>query len=311
MYFPYLRGRQFELIVLREMIENSMLSESIVPIIEPVTLSSTLFSTLQAFVSQGKNVIVIRNPQVGKFLADLSIESNKERHAQYHELLQNEFVIEGHIMNPSSETEIKSLQSNGNLSVIMNNIDHLGMYDTIFAENNPQYTFVPYEAAFRRRLRTRGALVLHMDRFPKMVRNKDYAISIDNNFSSDHLYFREEGYTGFSDYSIVGDEYSTSGFLPHAVVIHMVYFDSQNELRIHHYVSDSNDDYEDPAGKFTEALQKLINCPHFNNCDTLAMQQFREHYQNGTYPGLGVVKKLSMMHHFEIMGEFLDEAEEI
>ncbi|WP_153052429.1 sce7725 family protein, partial [Streptococcus suis] len=46
MYFPYLRGRQYELIALRELLENDTLSKRVVPIIEPVKLSSTLINTL-------------------------------------------------------------------------------------------------------------------------------------------------------------------------------------------------------------------------------------------------------------------------
>ena len=38
MYFPYLRGRQFELIALRELVEKDVLSGRIMPIIEPVKL---------------------------------------------------------------------------------------------------------------------------------------------------------------------------------------------------------------------------------------------------------------------------------
>lgn len=36
MYFPYLRGRQFELIALRELIENNLIGNHIYPVIEPV-----------------------------------------------------------------------------------------------------------------------------------------------------------------------------------------------------------------------------------------------------------------------------------
>ena len=36
MYFPYLRGRQFELVALRELLELDLISEKIVPVIEPV-----------------------------------------------------------------------------------------------------------------------------------------------------------------------------------------------------------------------------------------------------------------------------------
>lgn len=46
MYFPYLRGRQYELIAIRELIEKGKLSSFVVPIIEPVKLSSTLSNTL-------------------------------------------------------------------------------------------------------------------------------------------------------------------------------------------------------------------------------------------------------------------------
>ena len=52
MYFPYLRGRQFELIALRELLEGKRISEKVIPIIEPVKPSSTLLKTfLPPFVS--------------------------------------------------------------------------------------------------------------------------------------------------------------------------------------------------------------------------------------------------------------------
>ena len=41
MYFPILRGRQFELLALRECVNKSLLSNKIIPIVEPVKVSST------------------------------------------------------------------------------------------------------------------------------------------------------------------------------------------------------------------------------------------------------------------------------
>lgn len=35
MYFPILRGRQFELLALRECVNKSLLSNKIIPIVEP------------------------------------------------------------------------------------------------------------------------------------------------------------------------------------------------------------------------------------------------------------------------------------
>ncbi len=34
MYFPYLRGRQFELIALRELVENQLIGNHICPVID-------------------------------------------------------------------------------------------------------------------------------------------------------------------------------------------------------------------------------------------------------------------------------------
>ena len=67
MYFPYLRGRQNELLCLRELLDAGKLSSKVIPIIEPVKFSSTLFSTLTKFIGMGHQVIVIRNPEVGSF----------------------------------------------------------------------------------------------------------------------------------------------------------------------------------------------------------------------------------------------------
>lgn len=49
MYFPYLRGRQFELIALRDLVDKGVLSDKIIPIIEPVKLSSTLIKTIESY----------------------------------------------------------------------------------------------------------------------------------------------------------------------------------------------------------------------------------------------------------------------
>lgn len=43
MYYPYFRGRQNELLCLRELLENDKLSEKVIPVIEPVRFNSTLF----------------------------------------------------------------------------------------------------------------------------------------------------------------------------------------------------------------------------------------------------------------------------
>lgn len=62
MYFPILRGRQFELLALRECINKKILSDRIIPIIEPVKASSTYTKTIDAFIEAKHPIAVVRNP---------------------------------------------------------------------------------------------------------------------------------------------------------------------------------------------------------------------------------------------------------
>lgn len=49
MYFPYLRGRQYELLALRDLLNEDLLSPYVIPIIEPVKVASTILTTINAF----------------------------------------------------------------------------------------------------------------------------------------------------------------------------------------------------------------------------------------------------------------------
>ena len=42
------------------------------------------------------------------------------------------------------------------------------------------------------------------------------------------------------------------------------------------------------------------------NLDTVGIREFEAAYNAQTYPGLGVVKKYSIMHHLELMSRYLD-----
>ena len=68
MYFPYLRGKQFELLALRELVPLMMSNrEKISPIIEPVKNTSTLINTLSELRKGDINFNIIVNPSVGDF----------------------------------------------------------------------------------------------------------------------------------------------------------------------------------------------------------------------------------------------------
>ncbi|MDD4541077.1 MAG: sce7725 family protein [Eubacteriales bacterium] len=314
MYFPYLRGRQNELIALRELIESDKLSRKIIPIIEPVRLSPTLVSTLNAFVDTEREIAVIFNPLVGAFKKEWYTAEYDPRKSGYKkeftELYPNEYIIKAVIMsnNKDMETALSNFYEweveKTDLLVVNNNRDLLDDYLEMFSVEHPRFTLIPDMTSFRRR--TSNSKVLLDDKFKKASRNSDYDAEPEF-FSDDHLFYKEE-YSGFSDYSIIGEDYQDDGFAPFAVAIHIVYFNDKNELYVQHFLSDSNEDRKDPALKFYEAVSKIASW-YENNAEAKAtdgLKTLLDHYDYETYPGLGALKKYSLKHHLELIGDYLD-----
>jgi len=52
MYFPYFRGRQYELLALRELVQNRLLGKFVMPVVEPVRITPTLNTTMTAYVEK-------------------------------------------------------------------------------------------------------------------------------------------------------------------------------------------------------------------------------------------------------------------
>lgn len=316
MYFPYLRGRQYELLALRELAEKDLLGEHIVPIVEPVKLSPTLINAMSAFIEAKHSLAVIRNPAVGGFMTDwrdAQEGSKEEGYKQKFLKLYNEpEIIKALIMQRNTSSLLNAWKkqnvNKADMLVVNADRDFLSLYEQEFGEIIPRFSLIPDETAFRRKVRHHKVLL--DDKFEKQDRNSDYQIKPDEFFSDDHLYYEEDGFSGFSDYSVVGVDYQEAGFAPYAVAIHIVYFAENKSLRVKHFVSDSNEDITNPALKYYEAVSKLAK---WYNSDphpvqlTTGLQAFLQHYENQSYPGLGTVKKLSLMHHLELMGKYLSE----
>ena len=65
MYFPYLRGRQYELLALRELAQGGLLGSHVVPVVEPLKTTSTFNGTLKVFNEKNQPLALIVNPAVG------------------------------------------------------------------------------------------------------------------------------------------------------------------------------------------------------------------------------------------------------
>jgi len=303
-YYPYLRGKQYELIALRELVQRKLINDKIIPVIEPVKASPSLMNFMEAYVDAGKCFGFVQNPEYGTFLKEIENNNYKQLRKRYLSIVQNDsFYIPLFILNKNmGKFKLSSLkQKSIGLCIDVDIKDNIRDFTEKY---NIGEFMIPDERIFKREIK--GEKILLSDNFKKQLRNVDYLKNKDEFFSEDHLYYKEERFKGFSDYTIIGKEYTESGFAPYAVAIHIIYFDSEEKLRVHHFVSKSNEDNADTPGKLKEALEKLINSKLIDKT-TYAYSEFKKFYENNIYSGLGVIKKLSIMHHVEIMAKYLQE----
>lgn len=312
MYYPYLRGKQYELIVVRE--NASLLAKHhFVPIIEPVRESfSGLQKALDAVcIEQGK-IIIIVNPRYGDHQNDgerisqlLNNHYAKNNSIQAGILLNSELTVQDVVyyyenheqLNPvlihSGFTEPKSLA--------LSFSEKMESLTNIFVEDQDRLLY-------RGHFNTSQQILIN-DGFQQR-RNADYP-EIEP-FSDLHITYSARNMDGFGDFLIVGDNYSESGGPAYAVAIHLTFIDSDNDdaMYIYHFISDDKNTPTDPAGKFAQALDKLIqkfNSGHSKLYKTQAMLEFQTLHAKQHFPGLGYVKKLSMMHHIETLATFLSQ----
>ena len=307
MYFPYVRGKQFELIALRDLctlFPNDILKTS--PVIEPVKSSSTFKSSLRELASKNVNFNIVINPRVG----DL-ISNHQEIVDVLNESLQNynnyQLAI---IIDAKSVRQLETLIAfidnlnlnyNG-ITLIHNSEISTDSIELLTSSLNVIYNLIYFSKTSRRYYRefNQNTRVSLDDYFKNLAKNADY-LDQESSFSEEYRYYQEDGFVGFGDFITVGDNYSDSGFLPRAVAIHLSYIDGDGKIKVKHFVSDSNGDVSDIGGKFSEALDKLIAWCNQQNIHTRAVEVFRDLHARGHFPGLGTLKKLSIMNHIELV----------
>lgn len=309
MYYPYFRGKQFELIAIRETAEL-LKSSGFVPIIEPVReVLSGLDRALKTICEAKGKAIVIVNPDHG---------DHAEDGAGISSLLKNGFLDKEGI------TAGILLKEGMNLGSALNYYDKHKDHKPVFVHagfteakalaekldgdlGQTQHVFFEKHCGKLYRKHFKGSMrILLRDGFQRR-RNADHP-AIEE-FSDLHVTYEEEDMDGFGDFLIVGDDYSEGGGPAYAIAIHLTFIDSDkdNVMYIYHFVSTTKDTPTDPAGKFGQALGKLIAKLDSGNSkliDTEAIQEFRDLHAKGHFPGLGHVKKLSMKHHIETIADF-------
>ena len=309
MYFPYFRGKQFELIAIRESAEL-FANAGFVPIIEPVKESlSGLKRAVNAIDEAEAEAVLIVNPYYGDHATDPGAI-----HELFFEDLQEHGTISVGVFLDDQvgiDEALALVEQHEGRKITM---VHAGFHNGRELANQ----ISAYDSDFRhvffedqcgklyQRHFDQSERVLLRDGFERRL-NREYP---EVEFFSDlHVTYQLEAVQGFGDFLIVGDEYSETGGPAYAVAIHLTFIDSgkEDEMHIHHFVSDRQDTPTDPAGKFAEALDKLIAKADEDDSKiqrTAAVEEFFDLHARGHYPGLGYVKKLSMLHHIQTLATF-------
>jgi hypothetical protein len=309
MYHPYFRGKQYELITVREM-APLMKAVDFRPIIEPVREGlNGLHKALQAVADADGKAVVVVNPRHG----DLSEDGAPLTKLLKEKYLEIPGISAGILLTPQIDIDEA-------WSLYKEHVDHSPVLIHAGFSNpkalseklgkpkaNHCHVFIDGLSHELYQKQFKGAhRVLIRDGFIRQ-RNADYP-PIEP-FSDLHAVYEDKAMDGFGDFLIVGDDYKEGGGPAYAVAIHLTFVDPDqfDSMFIHHFISVTQDTPKDPAGKFAEALNKMMKAlkqPNSKILETSAVKEYRGLHKEGHFPGLGYIKKLSMNHHIETLAEY-------
>ena len=314
MYFPYLRGKQFELLALRDFATGNQSKEKLVPIIEPVKQQfGGLNTAISTMLDSGLQFAMILNPKDGDFK---------------HPNVNNDILGSLTSLVGMLDSWIPAYIYKRNANVLINHIDQNNLQQVMIilpngADVNDESLMdflrnerVSYivngnngnRSTRARLLRLNKQLISLEDRFNNKSRNADYADPDDEFFSDDFAYYNADGLYGFSDYTSLPKDFIEGGMMPYAIAIHLTYQKADDQIFVHHFVSDNNFDQSNVRGKFHEAAIKIA--PFYGNgiAHTAAVDELIEKAsQEDGYPGLGYIKKLSILNHLELINGILSD----
>lgn len=312
MYYPYLRAKQFELKALKDFFQEFPDENRVIPILEPVNRTVTaLLSAVNCFIDNGKHFAMILNPRLGDFehsTVPFSIPND------YPELLASDCCIPAFLVENNADEVAASLEAIIDTNVMLifpkgadTEIDNV----RVLVDSHKVSTIVCSFAQTSRRTKSYllglgKTIVTFEDNFNEQKRNADYLNIEDEHFSETFRYYVEDNFQGFSDYTALPSSFSSEGMLPYALAIHLTYRVRDDQINIHHFVSDSNRDQSNIRGKFFEAARKVVNFYGNGLYRTRSVDEIiRRAGDDDGFPGLGYLKKLSVKNHLELIHHLL------
>jgi hypothetical protein len=301
-YMPVFRGKQYELKLLEVMLPFIQ-GHPVVPIVEPVTANTAqLEHVIDYYKTFAVPLGVVCNPSVGAF-----------RKSPEHLIARTGASL----LRRSSAFPVCRVRSGyidwawlekADRFVLIEDgtLDRETLTKLRCAAGSIAYRIMAHKDASAADFELPGDRILLGQGFPRRP-NAEHPP--DEKFLSGPGRLDLRSVSGWADYSVVGEQYQESGARPHAVAIHVTYWDPDDEgLRVRHYLSDRAEGPEDAEGKFGEALQKLVSdldAGTYPILETSAIGEFRALHAREHCPALPTVKFLSMQHHLETVLECL------
>ena len=292
MYVPYFRGKQFDLIGLRESVSMGLIGKGTIPLVEPVRDSKQLLKTLEEFIKHQQEVLVVANPEVGQ------VQMGMPRLYDWVDFYDSSYVIPAYV----TDNNLKREEIQGDEYAFLSTSYTRGKLEELLETHTPKVHIISDSARLRRVVKDNRILLT--DPFTRLNSGADYLELEDEFYCDDHKFFRDDGYIGFSNYGIDGKHYYDKGFPSRTVVLHILYKDKFGSIRIKHFASDSNDSHGEPKMKFYEALGKLVRWQQYFSKEvplTMGLRELIHYHDTEEYPGPGTIKKLLVMHQMELM----------
>ncbi|WP_203293500.1 sce7725 family protein [Luteirhabdus pelagi] len=308
MYYPFLRGRQFELIALRELSQENQLQGYISSIIEPVKNSlKSLELANRVFLEHSQNNFLIVNPSVGERNGDtdfyVDFMSNLQESSFYpafHYRGNRDYIVEKISENDLQNCLILGTNEIQSSDQAFRDVLELDAVNKVVIEDPDR------NRDLKRYIQSTDIEFIRLDDlFEPEPRNSNFLQIESHRFSEEHKYYLDDNYDGFSDYTTLPSRFIEGGSSPRAVVIHLTYLNNQDQIWIRHFTSNSNDTIANVQGKFGEAAEKAVEYCRNNDLDNSAITELKQYFDEGHYPGLGMVKKISIKNHLIVVGNYL------
>lgn len=306
MYSPYVYARRSELLALRSVKDEGVHLGKLLPIVEPVLLATAdLKRFADIYGEAGRPAVLVLNPRFHQYKGGVGLSAHlvKELHQIFadHESLIPGLTVHAKITK-THISEFRRAYPDRSVAILLDSpsIDDATL-TTLTRDRLTSFVFSLNASVSKAQLSTipKSKHISVEDGFRKLLRNADYE---GVEFFSDRHQKVGDELAGIGDYTITGKTLEIGGGKPGAVAIHASFrHPRRDEVWMEHFVSEDVDrDVGDAPSKFLQAAEKLVMAVNKRPEEfggNAALEAYRLHVAESTFPGLGKNKQYQIHHH--------------